>query len=205
VRRRQRAIGYVRAGADAEEERAALAAACQRRGWTLVRVEEEGAEEDKASRRGRTRALADLRAGEAQALVVARLDRLAASVSEAGELVERARREGWNLVALDLGLDLATPAGRRVAKAFATVAGWERRLRSERARAALARTRAQGVTLGTRRRAPAEAVAKIRKLRAQGLSLQAIADELNRFRYPTVRGGTTWRPSSVTSVLKRVS
>jgi DNA invertase Pin-like site-specific DNA recombinase len=205
VQRRQRAIGYVRAGADAEEERVALAAACKRRGWTLVRVEEESAEGDKAGRRGRTRALAALRAGEAQALVVARLDRLAASVSEAGELVERARGEGWNLVALDLGLDLSTPAGRRVAKAFATVAGWERRLRSERARAALARTRAQGVTLGTPRRAPAPVVEKIRKLRAQGLSLQAIADELNRLRYPTVRGGTTWRPSSVDSVLKRVS
>jgi DNA invertase Pin-like site-specific DNA recombinase len=144
-------------------------------------------------------------AGEAHALVVARLDRLAGSVSEAGELVERARREGWNLVALDLGLDLATPAGRRVAKAFTTVAGWERRLRSERARAALARSRARGVRLGTSRRAPAETVAKIKKLRTQGLSLQAIADELNRLRYRTVRGGLKWRPSSVASVLKRVS
>ncbi len=205
VRRRQRAIGYVRAGADAGEERAAIAAACKVRGWTLVRVEEERAGGRKPARPGRTRALAAMRAGEAQALVVARLDLPAASAAEAAELVERARHEGWNLLALDLGLDLATPAGRRIAKAFTTVAGWERRLRSERARAALARSRAQGVRLGTRRRAPAETVAQIGKLRAQGKSLQAIADELNRFRYPTVRGGTKWRPSSVASVLKRVS
>jgi DNA invertase Pin-like site-specific DNA recombinase len=207
VRRRQRAIGYIRAGAsaDAEEERTAIAAACSRRGWTLVRVEEEEAERRKANSPGRTRTLTAVGAGEAHALVVARLDRLAGSVSEAGELVERARREGWNLVALDLGLDLATPAGRRVAKAFTTVAGWERRLRSERARAALARSRARGVRLGTSRRAPAETVAKIKKLRTQGLSLQAIADELNRLRYRTVRGGLKWRPSSVASVLKRVS
>jgi hypothetical protein len=47
--------------------------------------------------------------------------------------------------------------------------------------------------------------AKIRKLRAQGMSLQAIADELNRLRYPTARGGATWRPSSVHSVLSCAS
>ena len=59
--------------------------------------------------------------------------------------------------------------------------------------------------LGTPRRAPATVVDKIRRLRAQGASLQAIADELNRLRIPTARGGSTWRPSSVHSVLRRVS
>jgi hypothetical protein len=48
-------------------------------------------------------------------------------------------------------------------------------------------------------------VTKIKTLRAQGLSLQAIADELNRFRIPTARGGSTWRPSSGASVLTRLS
>ncbi len=38
-----------------------------------------------------------LRAGEAPALVVARLDRLARSLSDAARLLERAEREGWNL------------------------------------------------------------------------------------------------------------
>jgi DNA invertase Pin-like site-specific DNA recombinase len=144
-------------------------------------------------------------AGEAQVLVVARLDRIARSIGEAAQLLERARGEGWNLVALDLGLDLSTAAGRRVANAFVTAAQWERRLRSERAREALARTRAKGGRLGTPRRTPAETVTKIKTLRAQGLSLQAIADELNRFRIPTARGGSTWRPSSGASVLTRLS
>ncbi len=134
-----------------------------------------------------------------------RLDRLARSVSEAARLLERAKREGWNLVALDVGLDLSTPEGERVANAFASVAQWERRMISERTRAALARTRAQGVKLGTPRRTAAATVAKIRRLRAQGLTLQAIADELNRLRLPTARGGSSWRPSSVRSVLFRAS
>ncbi|MGH3035449.1 MAG: recombinase family protein, partial [Gaiellaceae bacterium] len=59
--------------------------------------------------------------------------------------------------------------------------------------------------LGTPRRAPPPTVDKIRQLRAQGMSLQAIADELNQLRYQTARGGSKWRPSSVRSVLTRVS
>jgi hypothetical protein len=70
---------------------------------------------------------------------------------------------------------------------------------------ALAHARAQGVELGTPRTAAPATVAKITKLRAQGLTLQAIADELNRLRVPTTRGGSKWRPSSVRSVLGRRS
>jgi Resolvase, N terminal domain/Recombinase len=114
------------------------------------------------------------------------------------------RGEGWNLVALDLGLDLSTTAGKRIATALMLAAEWERRLRSERTREALARRRAEGKRLGTPRRAPAETLAKIRRLRAQGKSLQAIAEELNRLCIPTARGGSQWRPSSVASVLSRV-
>src|SRR6266545_1103196 len=167
----KRVLGYARAGEGASvgAQRAAIAAACAQRGWELVRVEAEGGSGGKSSRPARARALEAVRAGEAQTLVVARLDRLAGSLSQAARLLERAKGEGWNLVALDLGLDLSTAAGKRVANAFATVAQWERRLRS------------------------------------QGASLQAIADELNRLRIPTARGGSKWRPSSVHSVMRRVS
>jgi DNA invertase Pin-like site-specific DNA recombinase len=203
-------VGYIRGsrgagtGVRLEAQRAAIAAACEGRGWELVRVEEDLPGGGQAERPGRARVLSALRAGEARALVVARLDCLARSLSEVARLLECARGEGWNLVALDLGLDLSTAAGRRVANQFAAVAQWERRLRSERTRDALAHTRAQGVKLGTPRTTPASTVAKIRRLRAQGLTLQTIADELNRLRVPTTRGGSTWRPSSVHSVLSRI-
>ncbi len=207
MRRGESVIGYTRAGGgiSVAEEQAVIAAACRTHGWKLVRVEGDQAGEGKRSRPALARALAALRAGEAQALVLASLDRVARSLSEAAQLLERARSEGWNLVALDLGLDLSSPAGKRIANAFTTAAAWERRLRSERTRATLARTRAQGKTLGTPRRAAAPTVEKITSLRAQGKSLQAIAEELNRLRIPTARGGAKWRPSSVASVLNRVS
>jgi DNA invertase Pin-like site-specific DNA recombinase len=203
VSREETVVGYARAGGSLglEAQRAAIVAECERRGWRLLRLQEDG----ETGAGGRARALEALERGEAGVLVVAALDRLAASVAAAARLVGRAEREGWNLLALDLGLDLSTAAGRRVAQRFCFVAGWERRLVCERTRAALARRRAQGARLGTPRRASASVVAKIASLRARGLSLQAIAEELNRLRVPTVRGGSSWRPSSVRSVLSRSS
>ena len=55
---------------------------------------------------------------------------------------------------------------------------------------------------GRRRGRPAladdpELVERITRMRAQGMTLQAIADRLNAEGVPTVRGGVEWRPSSV--------
>jgi peptidoglycan hydrolase-like protein with peptidoglycan-binding domain len=46
-----------------------------------------------------------------------------------------------------------------------------------------------------------ELVERIVQMRAQGMTLQAIADRLNEEGVPTVRGGAEWRPSSVRSGL----
>lgn len=72
--------------------------------------------------------LSTLRRGEADAVVVAKLDRLSRSVVDAGRLLEEARQGGFNIVALDLGLDLSTPTGELVANVLAAVAQWERRM-----------------------------------------------------------------------------
>jgi hypothetical protein len=54
-------------------------------------------------------------------------------------------------------------------------------------------------------RAPADedVVAEIVRLRGDGLSLRAIAAELNRREIPTPHGGQRWYASSVQSVLRR--
>jgi hypothetical protein len=38
---------------------------------------------------------------------------------------------------------------------------------------------------------------RIQTMRQAGMTLQAIADQLNQENTPTLRGGTQWRPSSV--------
>jgi hypothetical protein len=43
---------------------------------------------------------------------------------------------------------------------------------------------------------------RIRDLRAQGMTLQAICDVLNREGVPTPRGGAEWRPTSLRAVLR---
>ena len=44
--------------------------------------------------------------------MVAKLDRLSRSLLDFAALMERARKRGWNLIALDLGVDTSTPRAR---------------------------------------------------------------------------------------------
>ena len=136
-----RAIGYVRvstgdqgeSGHGLRAQEAAIQAACALRGWELVGVREEvksGARADNRPLLGDV--LASLRRGDADAVVVAKLDRLSRSVVDAGRLLEEARKRGFNIVALDLGLDLSTPTGELVANVLAAVAQSERRMIGQR-------------------------------------------------------------------------
>jgi DNA invertase Pin-like site-specific DNA recombinase len=203
-------IGYVRvstveqgdSGAGLEAQRRAIAAYCQSRGWTLIRVEQDitsGASTN--GRHGLAEALAAIHRFEAGTLVVAKLDRLSRSVGDFASMLDAARREGWNLAVLDLGCDLSTPMGEAMAGMASVFAQFERRVIGERTRAALAVKRSQGVRLGRPRVIDEKVRRRIRTVRQSGRTLQAICDLLNRDRVPTVRGGP-WLPSTVDRVLK---
>jgi DNA invertase Pin-like site-specific DNA recombinase len=145
-------------------------------------------------------ALAAVEAGEAQGLVVAKLDRLRRSVLDCPGLMERARHRGWDLIALDLGLDTSTPSGELIANVLATFAQFERRLIGQRTKDALAVKRAQGVVLGRSREIGEETVRRVRELNEAGLSMAAIARQLNDENVPTPRNGR-WHPPGVKRVL----
>ncbi len=57
--------------------------------------------------------------------------------------------------------------------------------------------KANGATFGCPRRLDGDTRQRIRGVRAQGWTLQRIADALNRDAIPTPQGGALWRPSSV--------
>ncbi len=135
--------------------------------------------------------------GAGDILVVAKGDRLARSVLVLAGLLEDSNRRGWSLVALDLGVDTSTPAGRLVIQTLGAAAEYERRMIGARTREALAAKRAQAVRLGKPSRVDAAARRRIRDVRAQGWTWQRIADALNRDGVTTGHGGATWRPSSV--------
>ena len=83
-------------------------------------------------RPGLKAALAEVDAGRAGGIIVSKIDRLGRSSADVLGLVERAQRQGWRLVALDVGLDSTTPAGELVAAALAMAARFEWRRISER-------------------------------------------------------------------------
>lgn len=202
-------LGYVRvsteeqkrSGAGLAAQRSAIHQACTDRGYELLDiVEDAGWSAKSLDRPGIVRVLDDLDTGHAGALMVAKLDRLSRSLMDFSGLMERSRSNGWAIVALDLGVDTSTPAGEMMANVLATFAQFERRLIGQRITEALAQKKAAGVRLGRPRSLPEAVVTKIVADRANGLTLQAIADKLNAQGVATAQGGAFWRPSSVRAV-----
>lgn len=201
-------IGYVRVSTTRQElgpeqQRAELEREATRRGWVLEVVEDNGRSgTSMAKRPGLAYALDLLARGQADALVVTKLDRLARSTVDFGRIMERSRAEGWEVVVLDLGIDTATAHGELVAGIMVQLGQWEARMIAERTAEALAVKRARGERMGRASTLPAAVADRIVAERCQGATLQAIADRLNGDQVPTGQGGARWRPSSVVAVLK---
>lgn len=207
-----RVVGYIRvstedqadSGAGLEAQRAAIHEQCRRRSWELVALHSDTASaRSLAARPGLAKALADVDSGAAGALVVAKLDRLSRSLLDFSGLMERSRKKGWALVALDLGVDTTTPSGEMMANVLAVFAQFERRLIGQRTREALAVKRQQGVRLGRPPVLRAELRKRIRAERSRGRSLASIAAGLNSDGVPTAHGGRRWHVSTVQVVLQR--
>lgn len=192
----------VRSGAGLAAQRAAILSECERRGWHVVRtIEDDGYSAKDLRRPGIRVTLEELERGRADTLVVAKLDRLSRSLIDFAGLMAKAQRQGWALVALDAPIDTSTPAGEAVASVLAVFAQFERRLIGQRTREALAVKKAQGVQLGRPRQLSKKVRTRIKRRRAAGKSLAAIAGELNRDEVPTAHGGAQWHPSTVRAVL----
>jgi DNA invertase Pin-like site-specific DNA recombinase len=201
------AIGYasaagsaVGAAAEMAAQRTAIERRCDAGDLELLELvgDRESKERKALDRPGLTHALQRLADGDAVCLVVADLGHLGRSVTDLGELLRWLDERDLRLVVVDLDLDTATEAGRAAATALASVGEWERERLSQRTRAGLAAARAKR---GTRAGDTAERTEalhrRIAAMRADGMTLQAIADLLNAEGVPTQRGGAEWRPSSV--------
>jgi DNA invertase Pin-like site-specific DNA recombinase len=116
-------------------------------------------------------------AREGDTLVITKLDRLARSVVHLLELVERLKTKGVALRILNMGIDTATPTGRLLLQMVGAVAEFERAMMLERQREGIAKAKSEGRYKGRAPTARAKAD-DIRKLDADGLTRQAIADQL---------------------------
>jgi DNA invertase Pin-like site-specific DNA recombinase len=176
-----------------------ISAACEVRGLSLHKLvgDVESYRGPDLDRPGLKHALDMLSAGQASCLVVTGLDRLSSSAANLGTVLEWLDQIGARLVVIDIDLDTATEEGSLAARALMRVGALERRAGiAPAARPPLP----QRPSTGRGRPAVADLPLlqrRIATMRASGMTLQAIADTLNREGVPTLRGGVKWRPSSV--------
>src|SRR4051794_24255457 len=179
-------------GAGLDAQRATLQAEADRRGWALEFVIEEGLSAKDLNRPALAAALRRLDKGEADVLMVSKLDRLSRSVKDFGALLEQASKAKWSVLCLDLGVDTTTPVGEFTANVVVSASQYERRLIGQRTRDALAARKAAGVRLGRPRQLPTEIVERIVRSKATGRSMAGIARELTDEGVATAQGGLRW-------------
>ena len=145
-----------------------------------------------------------LAGGSRNILLVAKLDRISRSLFDFTGLLERARSEGWALVALDAPVDPSSPSGEMMVSLLAAFAQFERRLIGQRTRDALQVVKSRGQRLGRPVNLPDAVRQRIVEQRQAGASLPKIADALTADEVPTARGGLRWYASTVRGVLASV-
>ena len=203
-------LGYVsveqngdpEAGGMGEQARS-IDSLCRRRGWHLLElVRDVEAAGGSLKRPGLMYAVERIAKGDASCIVVSELSRLTNSAADLSRVLESLGRSNGRLVIMDVGLDTASDAGRIAANSLLRVGSWERRRVLESTRKGLAAARARRAAAGLPAVEDIPALKqRILEMRSEGMTLQAIADQLNDEGIPTMRGGQLWRPSSVQAAL----
>jgi DNA invertase Pin-like site-specific DNA recombinase len=222
-------IGYVRVSTD-EQAATGVSLAAQREkltayaalyGLRIVDLVEDAGQSAKSLKRpGLQRALELLEAGEAQGLLIAKLDRLSRSVKDWNALIDGyfGERGGFDLFSVGDSIDTRSAAGRLVLNVLMSVGQWEREAIGERTRDALRHKRNKGQRISGRipfgYRLAEDGVSLVEEpteqailreidaLRAAGLSLRKIAAALNREGVPTKEGGP-WQHTTIRGILTR--
>lgn len=170
---------------------------------------------DESERPALARLLADIHAGQIDAVILAALDRLGRRTQIVLRLVEDITGHGVALLSCKESLDTDSPAGRLMLTIFAAMAEWERETILERTDAGRQergrkdgerggrmpmgyRRTGQGIEVDTTRAAD---VRRIFALRAEGHTLRAIADRLNAAGVPCSQKGSRWEAATVKAVL----
>jgi len=200
-----RAVAYLRVstekqaeqGVSLEAQRTKVEAYAQLYELDLVDVViDAGASAKTLDRPGLQKALEMLRAGQAEAFLVAKLDRLTRSVVHLGQLVEDYfAKDKWALLSVGEQIDTRSAAGRLVLNVLASVSQWEREAIGERTSAAMQHKASAGEYTGgelpygyalgpdgdhlVENPEEQRVLSTARTLRGAGLSLRSVARELN--------------------------
>ena len=200
-----RAVAYLRVstekqadkGVSLDAQRAKVEAYAQLYELELVEVVvDAGVSAKTLDRPGLRRVLEMLKARQAEALLVVKLDRLTRSVVHLGQLVEDYFADGkWALLSVGEQIDTRSAAGRLVLNVLASVSQWEREAIGERTAAAIQHKASVGEYTGgdvpygydlaldgehlMDNLQEQKVLTVARTLRNGGLSLRSVARELN--------------------------
>ena len=219
-------IGYIRVSTDGQEQsglgledqEAKVRAYCSLYDLELVTIHRDAASGKNLRRPGLQAALAAMKAGQAEGIVVAKLDRLTRSVKDMGTLLDSYFREAFAFHSVGEQINTTTAAGRLVLNVLTSVAEWERETISERTSAAMAVKRKRKEYTGGHVpfgfqdmdgklvAVPAEqtALQRINDLRSHGYSYNRIASALNAEGIPAKNGGA-WHPFAVQRIYQRAA
>lgn len=181
-------------------------------------VEDAGASAKTIQRDGLQKALAMLKGGMAEALLVVKLDRLTRSIKDLGTLIDCYfnAKAGLDLMVVEERVDTRSASGRLVLNVLMSVAQWEREAIGERTSSAMRHKASKneytggvapygwslsndGVSLLPEKQEQ-EAIRYANKLREDGVSLRKIGELLHaRGWHP--KSGKKWYASSVKRVL----
>ena len=150
----KRVAGYVRLSKETEDttsperQRQAIRRLCRDRAWTLAETFEDI---DVSAFNGRHRPGLDRlmsRLSDFDAIVFWKLDRLSRSSVEAGQIADRCKAEGVDLVATDMNLDTTSAGGKFIYTVLAAAGEMESARISERSRSMMAYKRERSEWVG---------------------------------------------------------
>jgi DNA invertase Pin-like site-specific DNA recombinase len=182
-KQQKRAALYLRVSTDGqtvENQRQALQAVSQRRGWHLVATYEDAGisgAKSRDKRPGFDALLRDAARRRFDVLMFWSIDRLGRSTAAVTAALEELGEAGVAIYADKEGMDTSTPHGRAMLQMAAVFAELERGMIRQRVHAGLARARAEGKRLG-RPTISAESEAAIRDRLATGAGINKVAREL---------------------------
>jgi site-specific DNA recombinase len=220
-------ISYIRvsseeqadSGLGLEAQRQRIAACCAVKGLHLVEVFEDlaiSAGKPLASRPAGSRLLAAAKKGKA-VVVVAKLDRLFRSVADAANVIDDFDKKGIDLVSISEGFDATTIYDKAMMQVASVFAELERGLIRERTRSAMSVKRSRGERISGHAPFGSEfgaggklvenareqkVIARMRRLRAEGLSYRGIAVRLDDEGIRPKRG-KRWIHTTVKSIPAR--
>lgn len=202
-----RVAGYVRVSTDKQDisprtQRAELEREAERMGYQLTIIEEEAKSAATIAKRPLMKELLkELKAGKYHALMVSKLDRLSRNMEDGTRLLADSQRQGWRIICLDLGVDTATVMGAGMFNMALNFAEIERKLIGKRTSENMQQKASEGEHMGRVSVLADDTRHKIHKLKAEGMSLRKIGEQLESDGILTATGKTKWHASTIKAVL----